>query len=164
MPRGGVALEWIKPLLPDGTREPGVMGCYRGGFSGWNLRNPKPGYTFRLVNKKRITERTYQGYIIARPEHAQLAGDPNPYDDVSRTRRIPGALLETEGMVMMLAPIDRIKELEDQRLKRTKDLVEGIVAGYQDKATGAEQVLGRTARKPLRFDEGTGPDTPGRAD
>lgn len=149
--RGGGVLDWIRPLSPQGTRAPGVLGCYRAGFEHWNLRNPKPGYTFRYVHKKKVASRRYQGYVIAKAEHAELAGDL----PMGGPTGISDALLETENMILMAAPTERVADNIANLQARTKSAVEGNVHNYLANERGSEGVYGNNSKRPIRFDDGT---------
>lgn len=147
--QGGGNLEWVRPLTPQGTRAHGVLGCYRGGWEHWNLKWLKPGFTARMVAKKNVAKRRYQGYVVATKEHAQLAGDI-PFTGPGG---ISDALLETADMILMVAPIPRIAETIRQQQEQTKAAVEGNVYNYLSTARGGETPY--QGKRPIRFDEGT---------
>jgi hypothetical protein len=139
-------------LTPDGRREPNVIGCYRGGFSHWNIKSLTPGLTLRLVHKKRTTERKYQGYRIATKADAQLAGDIPMGQEAGLGGDI---LLQTENMIAMVAPIEKVAARTLQMQAQTKAQEEGAVQDFIGKGTASEMGYQKDPRRPIRFDEGT---------
>jgi hypothetical protein len=147
--RGGAPIRWVKPLNADGNLEEGFTGCYRGNFEHWNVKLKVPGFVTRVVNKRNVARRKRMGWIVATPEYVESLGG----EEIER-RRFSNAVIETENMVMMLAPI-KVVEANQADIKRRSDAslahptAEFINRGTTSEATFSQQANGR----PIRFAE-----------
>lgn len=159
--RGGAPLTWLKPLTPEGTRAPGIMGCYRGHFEHWNFESVRPGYVIRGVHKKRVQSRQRQGWKIATLE------DARPFGGVPEGLQtgLGGAALETENLVFMIAPVEVAQKRLDHLSAMNKQWTSRDNPGttqYLNRTAGGEDVYRSHESRPIRFvDEfsgGFGPD------
>lgn len=140
--RGGAPLSWIKPLDPTGNARGAngehLIGTYRGHFEHWNLSYLRGGLTPRYVHKKKVAQRKREGWWIATPDDArQYEGDLSA-----------SGTIESENLILMVAPIDLIEERRALRRQQARDADKAATAKFLDgKVQGEESTDGR----PIRF-------------
>lgn len=146
--RGGAPLHWLKPLLPDGTREVGVKGTYSGQFEHWNIEGLRPGFVPRYVSKRKYASRLRRGYVVAKPE------DCKPFGGIPTAHQTgTGSAMETENLILMLAPIEVVEREQAALAEKNRQWTNTPSSDYIGRGTSEEARYSEVSKRPIRFVE-----------
>lgn len=102
---GGKPLSFLKPLRPDGNRnDPAkAVGAYVGQFDHFNIRNPVPGFAYRIATREpgRVNQLQRIGYQVC---HTPDMGSLGTIDFPHLQGQSPDSVQVDRSIVLMRIP------------------------------------------------------------
>lgn len=146
MAGAGRPLEWMRPLRPDGSKHaPDVaVGCYNAHYDHWNIRNPVPGFTYRIVRTDRVGYCQRLGYEVCdTPEKGAFGATYSPHLQGQGSDRVQ----RDQNMILMRIPTPLLAKRREEKTAKAKAQLTGTPF-LQTSRPGEE---GGTEDRPIRF-------------
>lgn len=142
----GVDHSWYAPVNPvphDGYDPDYVLGSYREACQSFNVHNPQPGwhYTWGLLsNRDNMERRRMQGFEIVQHNDPEAAG----WHDYQAAHRgtSQGSAFTNGSLVLMRCPIDRIRQLREQRREQIRERIMGPTRAFEADGRAMHEALG----------------------